>query len=151
MWPPLLGSKLHNLPNYKQVGKLSFLVIFMVIIITAIIITIIFMMMIIMIIIAITREEHVHELAVGSPCAQLLDFGKFSLQFLLTQYVLASINLIKFFQHIFLASLDVDQVLPSYVFFGNLCLHKFGKLLLSKYDLKNDLYIYQLWWSVKMV
>ena len=149
MWPPLLGSKLHNLPNYKQVGKLSFLVIFMVIIITAIIITIIFMMMIIMIIIAITREEHVHELAVGSPCAQLLDFGKFSLHNFFCQ-VFA--NTICFGQHkfdqvlpaYFLASLDVDQVLPSYVFFGNLCLHKFGKLLLSKYDLKNDLYIYQL-------
>ena len=52
----------------------------------------------------LTREEHVHELAVGRPCAQLLDFGKLRLQ----NIFLAKIYLIKFCLH---------------NFFGQLCLY----------------------------
>ena len=72
MWSASRDQNSTNLSNYRNTVKLSFVDIFM--IITMIIIIIVIMMMMI-----ITREEHVHELAVGSPCAQLLDFGKLGL------------------------------------------------------------------------
>ena len=73
MWSASRDQNSTNLSNYRNTVKLSFVDIFM--IITMNITIIVIMMMII-----ITREEHVHELAVGGPRAELLNLGELSLQ-----------------------------------------------------------------------